>query len=440
MTDHTALPDHRLDPDAVQRRTVRTMALAQIFSGLGNGSTLALGSILAVDLSGNEAFAGTTTTALTLAPALLAVPLSSLAVRRGRRSALTTGLAAATAGTVLIVGATVWRLFPLLLLGAFLVGVAAAVNLQARFAATDLARPEHRGRDLSLVVWAVTVGAVAGPNMVVPGAALAEAVGLPVEGGPFLISGGGMVVGAVLLQVGLRPDPLLLRQALDAAPSAASAAHPGAVPAVPARSSVRDGWAAVRGSARARAALTVLLAAHTAMVAVMSMTPLHLQHVAGTTVGGPGLLTIVGFTISLHVAGMYALSPVMGWSADRFGGGTTALGGLAVLLAAVTFAGLGQGSITTVTIGLVLLGLGWSAATVAGSALLVEAVPSTRRVTAQGLSDALMSGAGALGSLAAGLVMGSSGYVMLNVATAVLVGGVAVYGTRALRGTRRLRR
>ncbi|WP_345045842.1 MFS transporter, partial [Georgenia daeguensis] len=238
--------------------------LAQIFSALGNGSTLALGSILAVDLSGNEAFAGTTTTALTLAAALLAVPLSALAVRHGRRTALTTGLAAATLGTALIVGATVWRLFPLLLLGAFLVGVASAVNLQARFAATDLARPEHRGRDLSLVVWAVTIGAVAGPNMVVPGAALAQAVDLPVEAGPFLISGAGMVLGAVLLQVGLRPDPLLLRQALDAAPSTAPAVPAAAGRAVTARPSVRDGWGAVRGSTRARAALTVLLAAHTA--------------------------------------------------------------------------------------------------------------------------------------------------------------------------------
>ncbi|WP_345045844.1 MFS transporter, partial [Georgenia daeguensis] len=238
--------------------------LAQIFSALGNGSTLALGSILAVDLSGNEAFAGTTTTALTLAPALLAVPLSALAVRHGRRTALTAGLAAATLGTALIVGATVWRLFPLLLLGAFLVGVASAVNLQARFAATDLARPEHRGRDLSLVVWAVTIGAVAGPNMVVPGAALSRLVGLPVEAGPFLISGAGMVLGAVLLQVGLRPDPLLLRQALDAAPSTAPSVPAAAGRAVTARPSVRDGWGAVRGSTRARAALTVLLAAHTA--------------------------------------------------------------------------------------------------------------------------------------------------------------------------------
>ena len=414
-----------VDIDAVQRRTVRTMTLAQVFSALGNGSTLALGSILAVDLSGREGFAGATTTAMTLAPALLAIPLSTLAVRRGRRLALTTGLAGATLGTLMIVAATVWRSFPLLVAGAFLVGLGSAVNLQARFAATDLARPERRGRDLSLVVWAVTIGAVAGPNMVLPGAALSEVVGLPAEAGPFLISGAGMALGAILLWTGLRPDPLLLRQQLDAGPR----------PDQPAakRPSVVEGWRTVRASTRATAALVMLLAAHTVMVAVMSMTPLHLQHVGGAAADHPDVLTVIGFTISLHVAGMYALSPVMGWAADRIGGGRTALGGLAVLLAAVAAAGLGQGSVPLVTVGLVLLGLGWSAATVAAAAMLVEAVTPSRRVTAQGLADALMSAAGAGGSLGAGLVMGVAGFGGLNVAMAVLVVLVAMYVMRALR-------
>lgn len=414
-----------LDIDAVQRRTVRTMTLAQVFSALGNGSTLALGSILAVDLSGREGFAGATTTAMTLAPALLAIPLSTLAVRHGRRVALTAGLAGATLGTLMIVAATVWRSFPLLLAGAFLVGLGSAVNLQARFAATDLARPERRGRDLSLVVWAVTIGAVAGPNMVVPGAALSKVLSLPAEAGPFLISGAGMALGALLLWTGLRPDPLLVRQELDAGPR----------PDQPAagRPSVVEGWRTVRASTRATAALTVLLAAHTVMVAVMSMTPLHLQHVAGAAAHTPDLLTVIGFTISLHVAGMYALSPVMGWAADRIGGGRTALGGLAVLLAAVAAAGLGQGSVPMVTVGLVLLGLGWSAATVAASAMLVDAVAPSRRVTAQGLADALMSAAGAIGSLGAGLVMGLAGFGALNIAMAILVVLVATYAVRALR-------
>jgi len=183
----------------------------------------------------------------------------------------------------------------------------------------------------------------------------------------------------------------------------------------------------------------MLLAAHTVMVAVMSMTPLHLQHLSGAAADGPGFLSVVGFTISLHVAGMFALSPVMGWAADRLGAGRTALAGLAILLGAVAVAGLGRGAVPSVTVGLVLLGLGWSATTVAGSALLVEAVPSARRVTVQGLSDAAMSGAGAVGSLVAGAVMGWGGYGSLTSLTGVLVVLTAAGAAVALRAPARYR-
>lgn len=426
------------DTLAVHRRTVRTMTVAQVFSAMGNGSTLALGSILAVDLSGRESLAGTTTTALTLAPALLAVPLSGIAVRHGRRFALASGLVVATAGTAAIVGATVWRSFALLILGAFLVGVGSAVNLQARFAATDLAPPERRGRDLSLVVWAVTIGAVLGPNTVRPGAVLAGWVGLPANAGAFLFSAAGMLVAALILWFGLRPDPLLLRQRLDAASGpvgevGTSATAAGGVPGrptadgvlrgpgAPPRPSVAEGWAAVRASRPATAALVMIITAHAVMVAVMSVTPLHLERIAGHGAGHPDTLTLVGLTISLHVAGMFALSPVMGWAADRVGAATVAVGGLGVLLVSVAVAGGGHASVPAVTVGLVLLGLGWSAATVAGSALLVESLPATRRVPAQGLSDALMSGAGALGSLGAGGLLGLVGYGWLNAASGALV-------------------
>jgi MFS family permease len=64
-----------------------------------------------------------------------------------------------------MIAAVVLELFLLLLVGALLFGFATAANLQARYAATDLATPERRGRALALVVWATTVGAVAGPNL-----------------------------------------------------------------------------------------------------------------------------------------------------------------------------------------------------------------------------------------------------------------------------------
>jgi MFS family permease len=170
------------------------------------------------------------------------------------------------------------------------------------------------------------------------------------------------------------------------------------------------------------------------MAAVMSMTPLHLQlltegplaghdpghaHAAGTDV-----FVLIGFTISLHIAGMYALSPVMGWLTDKIGRLPVILLGHGLILIAACVAGFGQAQPVLVTIGLVLLGLGWSAATIAGSTLLAESVAAGDRVLVQGVSDTLMGVAGAVGSGFAGLVMSGVGYQGLNLAAAVVAAAV----------------
>ncbi len=196
------VPRRPLQRHAVQRRTVVLLGSAQLLSGIGTAATVSIGSLLAVDLSGSSAWAGSVATVMTLAAALSALPLASLADRRGRRAGLVTGLAAALAGVVLIVGSVVSGIFVLLLLGTAGVGIGTASSLQARFAAVDLADDEHRGRALSAVVWAITIGAVAGPNLIQPGAVVGQAVGLPPIAGPFVISAAGLVLACALLLTG----------------------------------------------------------------------------------------------------------------------------------------------------------------------------------------------------------------------------------------------
>ena len=419
----------------VQRRTVVLLSAAQVFGGLGTGSTVSIGSILAVELSGSSAWAGSVATVMTLGAAAAALPLASLAERRGRRTGQVAGLSAALAGAVLMVLAVISGSFILLVLGAAGIGVGTAASLQARFAAVDLAAAEHRGRALSTVVWAVTVGAVAGPNLIQPGTAVGTALGLPPIAGPFVISGAGLLIATVLMFAGLRPDPLLLARELAAAGKIVATGHldaphtggpsadvpgqgvPGAPPAV--GGSLGRGLRAIRSSRTALLAVTGIVAAHAVMVGVMSMTPLHLQHL----VEGPGphtghaegdVLVIIGFTISLHIAGMFALSPVMGWLTDRAGRIETIMIGFTVLVAAVAIAGFGQSSTTAVAIGLVLLGVGWSAATISGSTLLADSVGRDAKVAVQGVSDMLMGAAGALGGALSGLVLGYAGYLGLN--------------------------
>lgn len=427
-----------LEVRRVQRRTVALLGAAQIFSGIGTGATVSIGSLLAVELSGSTAWAGSVATVMTLGAALAALPLASLAERHGRRVGLVTGLAAALAGAVLMVVAVVTGIFALLVLGSAGVGLGAASSLQARFAALDLADAEHRGRALSAVVWATTIGAVAGPNLIQPGAAVGQALGLPPIAGPFVIAAAGLMLGCALLIAGLRPDPLLLARELAAARIAdhIKPESVGQEPLPVRRGTLVRGLGAVRHTPPALLALAAVVGAHAVMVGVMSMTPVHLLGLV--TAGGHAghmaaadSLVIIGFTISLHIAGMFALSPVLGWMTDKAGRTQTIALGFSLILAAVLTAGFGQASTVSVAAGLILLGLGWSAATISGSTLLAESVDQEDRVAVQGVSDMLMGAAGAVGGAVSGLVLSWAGYQGLNmaggaVAVAVLAAAVLV--------------
>jgi len=429
----------------VQRRTVVLLGAAQVFGGIGTGATVSIGSILAVELSGSSAWAGAVATVMTLGAAAAALPLASLADHRGRRAGQVAGLSAALAGALLMVLAVVSGLFILLLLGAAGIGVGTAATLQARFAAVDLAASEHRGRALSAVVWAVTVGAVTGPNLIQPGTVVGSALGLPPVAGPFVISAAGLLIATVLLFAGLRPDPLLLARQLAAAGTGTAQDRAPVTPAgtgAPyAGSSLIRGLRAIRDSRTAILAVTAVVAAHAVMVGVMSMTPLHLQHLVEGPAFHPGhvaegdVLVIIGFTISLHIAGMFALSPVMGWLTDKAGRIETILIGFTVLTGAVVVAGFGQSSTPAVAAGLVLLGVGWSAATISGSTLLAESVGRDARVAVQGVSDMLMGAAGAAGGAVSGLVLGVVGYLGLNLIGAAI--GAAVLAAALLARTSR---
>ncbi|GAA1690414.1 MFS transporter [Microcella alkalica] len=395
-----------MDVAAVQRRVRSTLMVGQVLAGLGMGSTLSIGAILAAEVSGSPAYSGLAATAVTLGAALAAIPLARLAGRFGRAPALAVGALAAATGAVLAIVAAGLPSFPLLLGAIVLIGVGTAVNLQSRFAAADLAAPATRGRDLSLVVWATTVGAVSGPNLIGPGEQLGAAIGLPPLSGPFLFTVVAQALAAALYLVALRPDPL--RLALRLARDAAAAATAAGESATGAARSDRAGI---------RLALIALALSHATMVSVMAMTPVHLTDHGAS-------LVVVGFTISLHIAGMYALSPVFGILADRLGRWWTILVGQALLVASLLFTALGAESEVAVVTGLILLGLGWSAATVAGSALLTESTAPQRRTVIQGRSDLFMSGSGAVGGLLAGPVLATSGYAGLSLAAMALVAAV----------------
>jgi MFS family permease len=386
----------------VHRRTLTVLVACQILGGLGFGATVSMGSLLFADLSGTPALSGMASTMSTLGAAIAAIPLARLAARSGRRFSLGTGASLAAVGAVLTVAAAASTQLWLLFIGIALIGMGNAANLQARFAATDLAAPSHRARDLSVVVWSTTIGAVIGPNLLESGESIGFALGLPHLTGPFVVTLATQVVAAVLYFAALRPDPLLLAQRLQREAPVAKAVESAGLPRR------YYGFAVIAVSC-----------SHATMVAIMAMTPVHLtEHGAS--------LTLVGITISLHVAGMFAASPLFGIMADRLGRVPSILVGQGMLAAGLVVNAMLPDDHVAVTVGLTLVGLGWSASTIAGSALVTESSPTEVRTRNQGRNDLTMSLAGAAGGALAGPVLAVSGYAGLSAATGVLVATVVV--------------
>ena len=405
-----------LDVHAVQRRTIATLAASQAVGAIGITIGIATASLLARDISGSEQQAGLAQTFQVLGAAVASYLLARLMSLRGRRIGLMTGYLLGAAGAGLAVVAGVIGSMALLLLGAALLGATTAANSGARYAATDLAPADTRARALSTVVWATTLGAVVGPNLTGLSAAVADRLGIPELTGPFAVGSVGMLAAALVIGLLLRPDPLLLARELADEPAAA-----------PGTTSWGRVVAAVRDRPVIGAAVAGLAGAHAAMVAVMVMTPLHMEH-------GGAELRVIGIVISVHVLGMFAFAPLVGLLADRLGRPPVLLAGGVLLLASLALCARSpEGSSWQIFAGLFLLGLGWSFATVAASTMVADHAPLEARTDVQGAADLLMGLAAAGAGGLAGVVVGVWGYPVLALAAVALAGVVilaAVAGRR----------
>lgn len=387
---------------AAQRRTLRVLAAAQVLSGAGLAAGITVGALLAQEMLGATSLAGLPTALFTAGSAAAAVLVGRVSQRAGRRAGLALGYATGAVGSVAVVVAAVLDSVPLLFAALVVYGAGSATNLQARYAGADLAEPAHRGRAVSTVLVATTLGAVAGPNLVTAMGRLAESWGIPALAGPFLLAALAYGSAGAVLWVLLRPDPLLLAREL--AVTAAAEAAAGRGPAV------------TDVEARPRTVLhagMVMVLTQLVMAAIMTMTPVHMR-AHGHSLGA------AGFVIAVHVGAMYLPAPVSGWLVDRFGPRAVSGGAGMTLLAAGLVAALAPvESVPVLALALALLGFGWSLGLVAGTAMLADAVPLAARARTQGSVDLTIALAGASGGMASGFVVASTSYAVLS-----LVGGI----------------
>jgi MFS family permease len=365
---------------------------ASLLGGLAQSLGGSAAALLARDLGGSDAVAGLPQAVLVIGSAVAALAMSAMTRRFGRARVLAAGLAAATVGSVVVVLAVLAGSLLGLLAGTLLLGAGTTAVMLGRYAAADGAPEGARARAMAMVLVATTVGAVAGPNLLVPADALGRALGLPGLNGAYVVAALCFAAAAcLLLRLPARPP------VIDPDPR-------GAAP----------GGTAVRG-------LVVLALTNLVMVGVMTMAPVHLHHL------GVGLGAI-GLVVSLHIAGMFAPAPLSGWLTDRWGPTpTTALAG-GVLAVSTLLAAATAGAPVALGVALVLLGVGWNIGLVAGSTMLTAGVPAAERPRREGWGEVAMGVAAGGGGAASGAVMGGGGYGLLasaGAAVAALVVAVA---------------
>lgn len=395
---------------AIQKRTVKVLATTQILSGVGVAGTVAAGSLLVSSISNSETLAGLSQTTSVLGAAAMAIPLSKLTQRGGRRLGLSVGYTVGLIGAAFAIFGGSQKNLVAMLIGTFLVGAASASGYQARFAATDLAEDEHRSKQLSYVVWGSTVGAVTGPNLMEPAGALAETLGLPKLVGPYILAMITLGLAVTVIRLFLKPDPYLTAARILSAGEEKTELL-----------SAKKTLAIIRKNPKALFAIAAIAIGHVAMVSVMVMTPVHMAHVDVT-------LKVIGFVISVHILGMYAFSPIVGSLSDRYGRKSVIQLGVLILLLSTIIAGAADANDSfSLGFGLFLLGLGWSCTLIGGSTLLSESVETELRPSSQGASDLLMNLMGAGGGAIAGVVIGTLGYGWLCLIAAVPVAALGIW-------------
>jgi len=401
------------------RRNVVVLVASNLFGGVGVAASVAVVSLLTEQIA-NTQVAGFAQAVTSLGAGLSAVPLANLAARRGRRISLGLGYLIPIIGALTVIIAAIFSNVIVLFAGLALFGVAQAVNLQSRYAAAENAGLAARARTMSVVIWATTVGSVVGPNLIDPGDSLGTLLGLPQYAGTYILSMVAYALAATVIALWLTPNH----------PTARTQAPQSAVTAEPVGALAALRWSGT--DPRARFGVVATSSAHAVMVMVMVMTPLYMVHEGMA-------LSFVGVVVSLHILGMYGLSPVFGWAADRFGAVPVSVAGMGVLVLSTAMgfvaATYEESSRALTPIALVILGVGWSMVVIAASSLLANVREERVRVPLQGANDAIMNYAGAAAAAASGLLLAWAGFQGVNVVATIILVPAALLSVSAFRAS-----
>ncbi|WP_213420261.1 MFS transporter [Bacillus subtilis] len=381
---------------SLYKRTLFVVSISQIFGGAGLAAGVTVGALIAQQMLGTDAFAGLPSALFTLGSAGSALIVGRLSQRYGRRTGLSAGFMIGGLGAIGVIMAAIINSIFLLFISLLIYGAGTATNLQARYAGTDLANHKQRATAVSITMVFTTFGAVAGPSLVNVMGDFALSIGVPSLAGPFILAAAAYMLAGGVLFIMLRPDPLVIARTIEVANE-----EPGDKGHLAATEHTENKKGIIVGA-------TVMVLTQIVMVAIMTMTPVHMRH-HGHDLGAVGL--VIGF----HIGAMYLPSLVTGVLVDRLGRTAMAISsGITLLLAGVIAAFAPGDSMVLLVIALSLLGLGWNFGLISGTALIVDSTDSATRAKTQGTVDVLIALSGAAGGALSGMIVAGSSYLALS--------------------------
>ncbi len=361
-------------PPVVRRNTLY-IALGMALQSPTMQMAITLSALMVTTITGSVTWAGIGGTMLAATQVVVSYPIGKLNDTYGRKFGMMASVVLGLGGATLLGTSLIINSFAVYMVGILVLGLGVGAGRQIRVAAADMYPPSRRGEGLGFVLTGTVAGAFIAPVVVSGGEWLSSVVGRDALSLSWFLLPATVVPAFVCFAL-VRPDPKQIAEEI-------SSYWPGHSHGVkPAAEGVS--LLSLLANRPKQVAYLCFASAQSSMSMMMIMTPLVLSD------SGYSLRSIA-LAVALHVVGMFAFSIFFGRAADSMGrkpmlavGLLTCVVGAAIVPLTPVYA--------VITLGLFLVGVGWSSVNVASTAILADTSAPAERGRAIGANDTFGSG------------------------------------------------